>query len=101
MSGTSPTPTPTPTTSTANFRVNGNAVLQVSPAGNFVCGGVGAGAGATLQPNATAGFLYIPTINGAPSNTPNEIVAGAVPLVYDLANNQLWVYQGGTWFGWS
>lgn len=46
--------------------------------------------------SATEGFLYIPSVNGAPSGAP-AAYTGAVPLVYDRSNNRLYVRSGGTW----
>lgn len=39
-------------------------------------------------------YFYIPTISGAPTATP-ETRAGFVPMVYDTANEDLYVYNGG------
>ncbi|HTG45368.1 MAG TPA: hypothetical protein VK633_12630 [Verrucomicrobiae bacterium] len=46
-----------------------------------------------LSTAATDGFLYIPSMNGAPTGTPTTY-GGTVPLVYDTANNQLCLYNG-------
>ncbi|MGB1214612.1 MAG: hypothetical protein ACPG4X_14705 [Pikeienuella sp.] len=37
--------------------------------------------------------FYIPTSDGVPSFTP-EVRAGFVPMAYDTANNDLYVYNG-------
>lgn len=49
---------------------------------------------AALALGATDGFLYIPTMAGPPSGVPTAH-AGTVALVFDTANNDLYVYDGG------
>lgn len=51
---------------------------------------------AALATDATDGFLYIPTCNGTPTGTPTGFT-GRVPMVYDSANNKLYIYSGGAW----
>jgi hypothetical protein len=46
-----------------------------------------------LATTATAGFVHIPTCNGAPTGTPTTYT-GTLPLVYDRSNNHLMVYNG-------
>lgn len=53
--------------------------------------------GTALNTNATDGFLYLPTMAGAPSGTPTAST-GNVAMVYDTTNNKLMVYDGG-WIG--
>lgn len=53
-----------------------------------------AGPNTALATNATDGFLYIPTSAGTPTGTPTT-QTGAVAMVYDSSNNQLYVYNGG------
>lgn len=50
-------------------------------------------AGAT---NMTNGFVYIPSASGAPSGVPT-VIAGKVPMYFDAAASQLYVYTGGAW----
>ena len=57
---------------------------------------VAIGSLAVLPLTANTGFLHIPTMAGAPTGTPT-IRTGKVPLVYDTANNQLYIYSGGQW----
>lgn len=52
--------------------------------------------GAALATTATDGFLYIPTMAGAPVGTPRTIT-GQAPLVIDTTNDALYVYYGGAW----
>ncbi len=53
------------------------------------------GNGTSLTNSATAGFLYIPTMNGAPTQPPRD---GDTAMVFDVSNNKLWVYNSG-WVG--
>lgn len=46
-----------------------------------------------LAQAATDGFLYIPMMNGAPSGTPTT-QSNTVPIVYDYANNRIYIYNG-------
>lgn len=62
--------------------------LNVTVNGNVVVGN------AAIATNATDGFLYVPTCNGVPSGTPTSYT-GRCPLVYDTADNRLYVYNGG------
>lgn len=47
-----------------------------------------------LSTGATNGFLYIPTMAGVPSGVPTDYDDTAA-MVYDSANNNLYVYNGG------
>jgi hypothetical protein len=47
----------------------------------------------------TAGFMYMPSGNGAPVGTPENTFTGRVPFYYDATNNKFYVYNGGTWRG--
>ncbi len=49
-----------------------------------------------LATDATTGFLYIPSMAGSPTGTPDTI-AGYAPLVVDSLNNRLLFYSGGAW----
>lgn len=49
--------------------------------------------GRELGKSATDGFLYIPTVAGAPEGTPTT-QSGRVALVYDKTNNKLYLYNG-------
>lgn len=62
--------------------------LTIDDKGNLVPGT------AALATNATDGFLYIPSCNGTPNGTPTAYT-GRIPIVYDYANNYLYVYNGG------
>lgn len=54
-----------------------------------------------LSTAATDGFLYIPTSTLAstatgPTATPSTY-AGHVPMLYNTAQNRLWIFSGGNW----
>lgn len=51
--------------------------------------------GYPLATTATAGFLYIPGSNGVPTGTPAFAASGLVPLCYDYANDDLYIYNAG------
>jgi hypothetical protein len=51
---------------------------------------------AALSTSATDGFLYIPTMAGAPSGTPTSHT-GTAALVLDTTNNRLYVRSGASW----
>jgi hypothetical protein len=51
------------------------------------------GAGSTTTD--TTGFLYIPSVAGAPTGVPDNTATGTVPIQYDATNNKLYVYNGG------
>jgi hypothetical protein len=55
--------------------------------------------GSALATDATAGFTYIPSCAGTPIGTPASLPTGAVPIVWDSANEILYVYSGGSWKG--
>lgn len=52
------------------------------------------GGRAELTTGATDGFFYIPTVNGLSTGVPATAKTGALPLVFDRANNKLGVYDG-------
>ncbi len=62
--------------------------MRIVRAGNVV---IGTGA---LSKSSSHGFLYIPTVSEAPEGIPDDY-PGRVPLVYDAANDRLYVYNGG------
>lgn len=71
---------------------NATAIFMWDNAGNTVVGD-----GATELPtSAAAKFLYIPTVNGAPSGSPT-VKTGSVPIVFDRDNEEICVYTGGAW----
>lgn len=49
-----------------------------------------------LATSATAGFFYLPTVNGAPSGAATAYT-GAAPAIVDRANLRLYVRIGSTW----
>jgi hypothetical protein len=49
-----------------------------------------------LTTSATAGFFYLPTVNGAPTGAATDYTGG-VPAVVDRANNRLYIRVAGTW----
>ena len=51
---------------------------------------------AAIAPNATNGFLYVPSCAGTPTGVPTTF-AGRVPIVVDTTNNKLYFYSGGAW----
>lgn len=59
-------------------------------------GSVAAGAQSALATNATDGFLYVPTCEGAPNGAPTAIT-GLCPIVVDTMNNKMYFYSGGSW----
>ena len=61
--------------------------------GDFIVGGGAKATPAEAATTDTAGFLHIPSVNGAPTGVPST-VTGAVPLAYDRANNKIYVYNG-------
>ena len=65
----------------------GNTALTIDASNNVY--GI---AGSTSMAN---GFFYIPSAAGVPSGTPITI-AGHVPMYYDSANNNFYVYNT-TW----
>lgn len=50
--------------------------------------------GAELATTATGGFLCIPSCNGVPTGVPANAGSSLVQLVYDRANEDLYVYNG-------
>jgi hypothetical protein len=73
------------------FGTNNTERMRISGAGSVVV------SAAALATNATDGFLYIPTCAGTPTGTPTSF-SGRLPIIYDTANNKLYVYNGG-WKG--
>lgn len=53
--------------------------------------------GAALANAAVDGFLYIPTVVGAPTGVPTTRAGGAA-MVFDTTNNKIWLYNG-SWKG--
>ena len=51
-----------------------------------------------LATNATAGFLDIPSMAGAPSGTAAP-PTGKAPICFDTTNNKLWAWNGSAWKG--
>lgn len=49
-----------------------------------------------LSTAATDGFVYVPSVSGAPAGTPTA-KSGKHPICIDAANKKLWVYLSGTW----
>jgi hypothetical protein len=66
-------------------------IVNIDNKGNFA---FGTGAGGSIATNATNGFIYIETCAGTPTGTPTS-KTGLVPLIYDLTNKKLWVYDTG------
>jgi hypothetical protein len=52
--------------------------------------------GSGTATNATNGFLYIDAGAGAPTGVPSG-QPGTVPMYFDTANSQLWIYAAGAW----
>lgn len=67
-----------------------NTAARWDNAANLITGG------ASLNTNATDGFLYLPTCAGTPTGTPTT-KAGWAPAVIDTTNNKLYFYSGGAW----
>lgn len=68
------------------FYTNGNSRMFVSSTGNVVVNT------AAIATSATDGFLYIPTMAGAPTGTPTTYT-GRAALVFDTTNNRIYVYD--------
>jgi hypothetical protein len=64
--------------------------LNINANGSIVIGT------AALATNATAGFLYIPTMAGTPTGAPTAYT-GRAPLTYDSTGQKLYFYTGGSW----
>lgn len=69
--------------------VLGLSLAEIGTLVNVICGKQ-----AALATNATDGFLYIPSCAGAPTGVPTSYT-GKVAMVYDTANEALYVYNGG------
>jgi hypothetical protein len=67
-----------------------NSYFTVTTAGNVVLGS------AALATTATDGFLYAPSMAGAPTGVPTAYT-GRVPYTYDSTSNALYAYNGGAW----
>lgn len=68
-----------------------NNIFQVLNDGDIVAGTT------ALATNANTGFLFIPSMAGAPTGTP-ATQEGTKAIVYDTSTNKLWVYNGA-WKG--
>jgi hypothetical protein len=82
----------------SNFPVSGtsndytNLYLQPN-SGNVIIG-----SGTTIGTTASNGFLCIPTCSGPPTGNPVGVPNGSVPIIFDTANNRLYIRTpGGTW----
>ena len=74
--------------------------LAVTPTGDVLTGPGAQQSPTELAPNATTGFLHIPTCDGVPTGTPATVVAGSAPLVINRAGargSRLYAYLGGAW----
>jgi len=68
--------------------------LRIDALNNIVFGPLSA-----LATTAIDGFIYIPTMAGAPTGNSTDYT-GKIPLVWDSTNNKLWVNTTGTtWLG--
>lgn len=70
--------------------VAGTNNLEIALQGNVVVGGNNG----ALAVGATSGFLYLPTMTGAPTGIP-ELNIGYSPLVYDTTNDNFRINNGG------
>lgn len=75
---------------TAGAAITWTTGLQVVAGGDCLTG-----TNAALATTATAGFLYIPVTNGAPTGTPTNAGVNNAAIVFDRTNNKLYVYDGG------
>lgn len=80
------------TTGSLRYYAESTAYLLVDPSGNVIIGD-GTNEKGT---SATAGFLYLPSQNGAATGVPT-VYNAAVPAVVDRFNRNLGLYIGGTW----
>lgn len=53
------------------------------------------GSGGNVGTTAQVGFLYIPTCAGPPTGVPTNAATGHIPIIYDITNNFLYVYNSG------
>ena len=94
----------TPLYLAAGYSGTGNPQIYLAPMGagspSVILGYDGssifAGTNAAIATTATKGFLHIPTCAGAPTGTPVYTTQPAI--VFDSADNKLWIYNGG-WKG--
>lgn len=67
---------------------NTETLFRITHQGSIICA-------TTVRPtNTTEGFLYIPTCEGTPTGVPTTRT-GTVPLIYDVTNHRLYIYDGG------
>jgi hypothetical protein len=52
---------------------------------------------AVIATTATTGFLYIPSCAGPPTGVPVVPYTGAIAMVFDSTNNQLYLRDGANW----
>lgn len=76
-------------TADVSIDLNGHTFLADGAGLNTIVGEL-----AALATDATDGFLYIPMCNGAPTGLPTGY-AWKVAIVFDYANDALYVYDGG------
>ena len=73
-----------------DFYTNSARRLYITNGGAVVAGASGLGT------TAFDGFLYVASMAGTPTGTPNA-QTGYSPLTVDTTNNRLYFYSGGTW----
>lgn len=49
-----------------------------------------------VNTSATTGFMFVPTVFGTPTGTPEGVV-GMGPIVINASANKLMFYSGGAW----
>jgi spore maturation protein SpmB len=74
--------------------------IAVTPTGDVLTGPGARQSPTELEPDATGGFLQIPTCDGVPTGRPATAVTGCTPLVVNRSGSRgsrLYAYLGGAW----
>jgi hypothetical protein len=79
-----------------DIKLNGKKGLQLFDNGAGALTSVVCGTQSVLPNNSTSGFVYVPSLIGAPTGVPVNF-AGSVPLCVDGPGQRLYVYCNGAW----
>lgn len=79
-----------------NLGTNAVNWLRITTGGDTIIGGGAKATPAEMATSATAGFAYMPSVNGTPSGAP-AAVTGGIPFCIDRSGSKLWAYIGGAW----